>query len=759
MTLPPSERFGRFIVRKRYSCLAVLLLLILAAVSSTIQHVNKAGIPLDFTPQSIFMDNSPMMHRLKEIEGQFGREDNDVLIFLQGPSLNSAVGKTVIQDLHQAVEGIPNVQSVQSLWNAKKLLSSSGQLVVENIWDEDPFSSASSDPFLQGMLLSDDGQSTILRIRIDPALEKVRSIQPTIDAIRDQVSNIALPNDLELHLTGIPFVRTEVVDMMVEDELFYIPITALMFLVTVTLLFRGVLVSLAPLMSVMVAIVLSIAILLAGNITFNLLSILIPTIVLVIGIADGIHLLSRYREELLLDSHPEHSMGRTLRHMSTACFLTTVTTAAGFCSLMVAETTVIRDFGLHSAIAVVVTFFCVIAVVPLWLSFLSLKQVGKPPQSHSKSYQWFEWMDRFVRERTALVVVLTILLVGAAGYYGRTVKPNSSILEMYHSDHPTSIAIRNIENNLSGIVPIFIAVENSASDVLQPDLLKKMSLLEQELQQFELVKWTYSLPAQVQQIHYHLSGDSEIPNSRDLISQELFIAQFAGELPLDRVLSDDKSIARIIALCKDTDGQDFLQLKQSLEQTISKTFADTPDVRVDVTGDGLLASVGIDKLINDLLASLLLVFVIIGGILLLLLRDIRLTIVSCIPNVIPLIFTLATLRLIGADLQISNIISFTIAVGLAVDDTIHFIVRYQQERQSGQDHYTSISKSFHGAGHAILLTSLLLVSGFGVLATSQLTTTYHFGLLASVTLATAFLADLLFLPALMHINERWKRPS
>ena len=134
---------------------------------------------------------------------------------------------------------------------------------------------------------------------VDPALEKVQSIQPTIEAIRDSVYSIDRPSDLKLYLTGIPFVRTEVVDMMVEDELFYIPVTALMFLVTVTVLFRGVLVSLAPLLAVQVAIILSVAFS-NGNVTFNLLSILIPTIVLVIGIADGIHLLSGTGKNCLL---------------------------------------------------------------------------------------------------------------------------------------------------------------------------------------------------------------------------------------------------------------------------------------------------------------------------------------------------------------------------------------------------------------------------------------------------------------------------
>ena len=188
---------------------------------------------------------------------------------------------------------------------------------------------------------------------------------------------------------------------------------------------------------------------------------------------------------------------------------------------------------------------------------------------------------------------------------------------------------------------------------------------------------------------------------------------------------------------------------------IDRLFNDRPDLNVELTGDGLMASIGIDRLVRDLLYSVLLVFGVIFIVMFLLLRDLRLTIIASVPNAIPLVFTLAALILMGADLQTSNIVSFTVAIGLAVDDTIHFIVRYKQERDRGLDHRSATTNTFLGAGHAIMLTSLLLVGGFGFLGTSDLTTTHHFGVLAAVTLGAAVLADLFFLPACLHLNERW----
>ena len=167
-----------------------------------------------------------------------------------------------------------------------------------------------------------------------------------------------------------------------------------------------------------------------------------------------------------------------------------------------------------------------------------------------------------------------------------------------------------------------------------------------------------------------------------------------------------------------------------------------------------MASIGIDKLISDLLYSIAIVITVIFCTMIVLLRDVKLSLLSLLPNIIPLLFTLATLRLIGADLQTSNIVSFTISVGLAVDDTIHFVVRYKQEKAIGRSHKEAILNTFRGAGQAIILTSLLLVIGFGTLATSTLTTTFHFGLLASITLGAAILADLFLLPAAMNVLYR-----
>ena len=757
------ERLGRWVVRRRGAALLIVLLVTALAGLGIGQRVMRDGLPVDFTPQAIFIDQGPLVERLREIEAVFGRDDNNLLLILEGEALASAEGAAALRNLHDRMAADEDVEGVVSLLTAPVLEQVDGALVAEPALDgggrDDmpaALAAAGGDPYLRGLLVSADQRTTVLRVRLDPSLKRVAELAPVVERLTAEARAVPLPDGLRLLTTGVPFVRSEVVSMMLADEQFFTPVTALAFAVIICLLFRRVSLGLGPLVGVLGAIVWAMGVLLAAGATLNILSILVPVLVLVIGVADGIHVVSRYREELAGDGDREAAMGRALRHMTTACFLTTFTTAAGFASLLVADTRVIRDFGAHSALAVMVTFFGVMFILPVWLAFVPARRVGPPPtEQPSAERRLFAGLDAFVARRPATVLVMCLLLTAGAGVLGSGVRPNSRLLEMYHPDHPTWAAIKHTEQQLSGVVPVFIHLEVAAGegDLLEPERMQRIAALQSALQSHDHVRWTSSLASLVSQIHTTLTEApaGTLPDSREAAAQELLLAELSGELPLDEITTPDHTATRILALCADSGGREFVAMRAALQEEAAAVFADDPAVRVDVTGDGMLASVGIGGLIEDLLTSVGLVFVVILGVMWLTMRDLKLALLSALPNVLPLVFTLATLRLMGADLQVSNIVSFTVAVGLAVDDTIHFLVRFRQERDAGHSHKEAIRRTFLGAGHAIVLTSLLLVLGFALLSTSELTTTRHFGILSSATMTAAVLADLLLLPALLHL--------
>jgi predicted RND superfamily exporter protein len=748
------ERYGRWVARRR--SLSTLLLLALTALAATgIGLRLQEGAPVDFTPQAMFMGEGGVWERVKGYEQEFGAEDNDLILIMEG-DLSSPAGIRTIRKVHEAMASILQVERVDSLANGM-IAAGDGTGLIE-VLDAiqpgpTPLALAGDDPFMGQLLLSPDGRVTTFRVRIHSRIQKVAELSPVVEEIVAKATAVGLPEGFSLHPTGIPFIRAEVVQMMKDDQIFYFPLLTLLFGTTIVLLFRRFWLGMTPLIGVLFGCVWAMGVLLSTGAVLNVLSILAPTLVLVIGAADGIHMVSRYREELRVDMDRTAALGRTVRQMTLACFLTTFTTAAGFASLWVADTKVIRDFGLQCALAVGVTFFAVMLAVPTLLAWIPTERVASPAQV--REHKLYTWLDRLVARWPARVLTFTLALVLMAGFLGRGVQTNSRLLEMYTADHPTWAAIKLAERTSGGVIPVFVHFSGEPGQMLEPEVLDKIRTLEEMARAEQMTGWTSSPASWLGHLHGLLTGEQGLPSSREMAAQELLLAEMTGELPIDRVLSADHARARILMIARDAGGREYLRVKHRLEKRAEVLFAGT-GITVDVTGDGMLAAEGVNRLIGDLIKSLGLIFAVIAITMLLLLGNLRLALIALLPNLVPLVFILAALGLMGADLQTSNIVSFTVAVGMAVDDTIHFIVRYREERRRGQAKTEAIRRTFHGAGQAIVLTSVLLVLGFGVLGTSELTSTRDFGILASVTMTAALLGDLLLLPAMLHLFDSRK---
>ena len=755
------ESLGRLLVRRRGVAAVVLMGITLIAATAGLLRVQQDGLPLDFTPQAVFLDDGPEVRQVEAVNAVFGRDDNALVLLLHGP-LASAEGVDAIRALHALLEAHPQVERVESLATATTVAAAAGLLEVSVPLDDlppaDALRAAAGDPVLAGLLISDDLDTTAVRARLRSDLDRVADLAPVVWELVEAAEAVALPAGVTLHPTGVPYVRSEVVMLMEQSQLTYIPVVAVMFAFTICLLFRRVLLGLAPLVTVLLADVWAMGALIGAGQVLNLLSILVPTLVLVVGVADGIHIAARYVEELARDGDREAAMGRTLRAMVLPCFLTTFTTAAGFLSLLVAETAVMRGFGIQASVAMVVTFVAVVLLLPTLLAWIPVERVGGPRRTQP---QWeqdaLRGLAEWVPRRPGLVLAGCAALTAGALALGSNVQTNSRLLEMYREGMQTWEAIHLAQRELSGVVPVFLYVESDAPDaLLDPALLEAMSEVEAGLRAQAPVLWTASLAGQVERLHGLLTAEAGLPDSRAAVAQELLVAELAGSEPLAGLVDDERRRGRVLVLMEDAGGRVYLQVQEDIRALAAQKL-DPLGVRWALTGDGFLAAGGVDRLIGDLLSSLALIFGLIGVVFMLLLRDLRLALVALVPNLVPLVFTLATLAVMGADLQTSNIVSFTVAVGLAVDDTIHFVVRYRQERLQGRGTHDALRATFAGAGHAILLTSLLLVIGFSALSTSPLTAMRHFGILSAVTMGAALMADLLLLPALLTLVEGRQR--
>jgi hypothetical protein len=749
------DAWGRGLFAHRGLCSAAVLLVSALLIGLAGYRVQRFGVPVDFTPQSLFIDEGEAVDDLRRVQSTFGRDDNDLLLLVEGP-LASEAGAAYLRALHSRMAADPDVERVDSLVNAPLLRSEGpGQIEIIPALDlgspAESVVAATADPSITPLLLSPEGDLTVVRARVRRELVEVADLGPAVDRLVAAARAEPVPSGFSLQPTGIPYVRTEVVGLMLKEELTFIPVVIVMFAVSICLLFRAVRLALVPLIGVLIADLWAVCALVSAGAQLTMLSILVPTLVLVVGVADGIHMCWRYREELAHDNQPQAALGRTLGGLGVACLLNSFTTAAGFGALMVARTRVLQDFGLHCGVAVLICGVAVMVVTPLLLAWLPTRWVGPPAAvSHGSAVQFFGWLDRFLAARPRQILVGGLAITGLAGLMAAQVEADSHILEMYQPGSPTYTAIRAADERLGGVIPIQIEVSGPPGSMDDPDTLRRMASLEEAVSAEAAVGWHGSWPGLVARLHGALSGSPGLPPSREALAQELLLTELGEPGALSELVNEDHSKARILATVTDVGGREILPMTARLEAAADARFAGS-DLDVTVTGDGILAAVGIDRLIVDLRSSVGLVSIVIFGVMWLMLGSARLAAIAFLPNVLPLVFTQATLYLMGEPLQASNIICFTVSLGLAVDDTIHFIAHYSHERAAGRSIDEALRGTLQSTGAAMVITSALFILGLGVLAWSELTPTRSFGILASVTMVAALFGDLLLLPSLIRL--------
>ncbi len=747
------ESYARWIVRCHRAIGVAVFIFSLLLITLAGQRVARDGIPIDFSPQTILTDTPERLERLEVIEDTFGREDN-TLVFMVIGALDSGPAVSMLRTLHARLEAHPAARAVDSPVNASLPTVADGVLTVVTPFQErsppEALEMLADDPITRGLVVSADRQIAMVRVRLDPALERVGDLTPHVDALVEIAAAIPRPPGIDVQPTGIPQVRVDVVRSMVRDQLVFVPVIGAAFALIGLAVFRRPGVAWAPLTCVLVADLWAVCALVASGVVLNMLSVLVPILVVVIGIADGVHLTGRYRDELA-ESGSEEALVRTLAHMGPACFLTTFTTAAGFASLAVADTPVLVEFGLHAAFAVLVCWAATMVLLPAWL-------VALPPRAFrvagaSRSRGMLRVVDAFVARRAPLVLAGCVVAMVAAAAAGSTIQPNSHLTDMYRDDHPQARAIATADARLGGIIPVMVHVEGEPGALLEPSNLARIQRMESALRESNGAGWTMSLSGGLLRLHETLRGEPRLPPTGGAASQEVLLAELSGFEPLRGLATPELDQARILALCRDIGGVGFIALRDHLIGVADEIFEGS-GLRVEVTGDGLVTSAGIHRLMSDLIASVGVIYAVIGVTLWGLSRSLRVALVAALPNVLPLVFLTASLAALGLDVQTHNVACFSIAIGLAVDDTIHFVARFGQERRAGRSVGEAVSRTYQGAGHAIVLTSILLICGFGLLIASDLTATRQLGYLTCLTVVAALIGDLLMLPAMLHLLGR-----
>lgn len=733
------------------------------------QHMRFSSSQANLLP-----DDHPINLEYQEFLSQFGEEGNEIVFAVQDTALFNPTNFKRWNKFSKQLGAFPEVDFVLSTENLQELKKDNEkqEFVLTPLIQKEPETAKEIDsikrhlfndlPFYDNLIFNKESGTlrTILYLDKDIVNTSVRKDFILKDMIR-LVENFEEETGLDVRISGMPYVRTmnsqNIIDEIGKFILAALGVTSLIFF----FFFRSVRATFISMCVVIIGVMWAFGILGLLQYEITVLTALIPPLIIVIGIPNCIFLINKYQQEVKKHGNQALSLQRVISKIGNATLMTNMTTASGFATFIITDSKLLKEFGIVASINIIGIFILSLLIIPIVYSFLSL-----PKTRHLKhlNKRWIDafvnWMERIVRGQriTVYIVSIALLVISIIGIY--TINISGSPIEDMPKNAEFFKDIRFFEKEFDGIMPVEIVVDTkNPKGVLKPATLKRMNQLGEVIDEIpELSKpvSVVNLVKYSKQAFYNgLPKYYQLPTSQEnnFIMDVARKSSDRGNL-LESFVDSTGQVARITTFMRDVKTDRMEQIEARLLENIAKIF---PEERYSVymTGSALLFLKGTKYLVKNLILSLALAIGLIALFMAYLFRSFRMIIISLIPNLLPLIVTAGIMGFVGVPIKPSTILVFSIAFGISVDDTIHFLAKYRQELTASK---WKIEKSVYAAlretGVSMFYTSIVLFFGFSVFVISNFGGTVALGALVSATLLFAMLANLILLPSLLISLER-----
>lgn len=755
------ERFGNFIFRyPKLVITAVILLSFLAIYPAS-------NIRTDFDLEGFYPENDPVIEDYGLLENEFGRDDNTILVGFKNDTLFS---KTVLSDLREIssqFEEIENIDNVLSLWNAQQITSEDNRLQFDPYLEESRLDTVdfqnlkvnlSTDPLLSGYLINESGTATSIALVIEEGENTYEAKNVIINQINEILSDYR--QHYEFHISGIPYFRNQYVNMLNDEIVVYIAISSLLIILLLWYMYRTIWGIVFPMVIVWTTLLLTVAIIQMTGGYLEIMSTTIAPILLCVGIADSVHMISKYDDARESGLNKRKSIIEMLKTLGSATFLTSITTAIGFASLVSSSVVPMKRFGIYTAVGVLLAYLITIVFLPAAIKLTKRKLVvdEKSSSFYPTVHGLLKKLAIYTRKYYGRIIVFFVLITAIFSIGIRNLDVNGRVFDDLGSDTEIMRDSRFFSENISPQFPLeFVISTGSPDSAITSGFMKKALELENILQSYPEIHRVVGLQTIIEEIHKVMNPDSvdtadRLPDSDSAVAQYVLLLEINGSEALSRYLNFDYSKLRVTALTEDAGSRRINQIRDEISGEIERIF---PNEDVIITGTTILNADLTDKIVYSLAWSILLALVVITAIMVLMFRDFRMILIALVPNLLPLLFVGGIMGYFNLDIKPSTAVIFTIALGIAVDDSIHYLARFRVEHIGSGAFLPSLATTTIRTGRAIIITSLILIAGFGSLVTSAFTSTTLMGLLVGATIFAAVLADLFLLPALFY----WLKPE
>ncbi len=746
-----------------------------------------SGARVDASYEAYFDPRDTTYQYYEQFRDDFGSDEISYILY-EAPDKEHGVFDyevmTTIAELTEVLEEeVPFVYEVTSLASAERMDGVENGIEIRALRDDFPESQEEllalreryvESPLFVGGIVTEDARYGAIVIEMDRSstdpLEMIR-LDPeggdALDNLYPQVSDNAIREILarpefagiEFHHSGdIPL--NAIYNVVIAEESVTLGLaTAGVVALVLLFFFRSFVGVLAPTFVVQLSVISIVAFIAAAGWKLDLSFSSIPTLITAIGVAHAVHILSEFRARFVEIGDRREALVQTLYLVGTPCMLTSVTTAFGFFAMSFVPLKSIAHMGVYSSFGVI---FCFILSLTLLLSFLSFGR--KAPKAKNMEQQavhakggrvmsaFLAGTVRFViRQRRAILAVAAAVFVFSVVGIAK-VNVDANWLNDFRDSLPLKKATIYVDEIMGGVTNIVLLFDAGEPDgIKDPAALAEVERLQAWADDQELVRKTYSVVDIIKDLNQTFHAEDPayyaLPESRNLVAQYLLLYETAGGDEAQEYLSSDYQRARLELRLKLDQTSETVKLMESLDAELEARPLEA--TTMSVTGIGKLWLKLLDHIVTSQVQGFLLAFSIICVLMCLVFRSIPVGLISMMPNLVPILLTLGVMGWVGIDLDYSKAAIAAVALGIAVDDTIHLVSRFRYEFGLSGDYEQAMAAAFTDVGRALLITSIALVAGFLVLLGSILASQATQGLLLATTIVTALIADFLLMPALV----------
>lgn len=719
----------------------------------------------DASIENMMPQDDPVLAELQDAVADFGSQDL-FFIAIESDDVFRPATLQKIADLTAALEEVPAVKGVENPFNVQMVESSFFGIEIAPMAAEVPQTADEIEAFKArilaspygGRLITADGRGAALMLDVEWDLEG-NNREKVINEISSVVEGYIGPE--EIHMVGDAYILHYTEQAMKRDLRNLVPIVVLVIATTLYFTFRSFLGVLVPLLTVGAALIWTVGLMIWYGIPVSMISMAMPVILVTLGIASGIHILNKYLETLGQGMSKESALQETFATITSPVLMAAFTTAAGFASLITAFVQPIKEFGVITAVGVMIAMTLSLSLIPAMLVLWKKPEVKQEKREAGVLNRFLKTLTQWTISRPAYITAIAVVIVLVFGFGATRITLESNIVNYFGANSPVKKGTMVIEEIFGGSMQISVVVDTGVEDGFKdPAMLEELIVIQDYLNSWDSINHATSLADVVRELNQALwEGDPEfyaVPETREGVAQQLLLFSMQGGSGLDSLVSYDYSRALVTAQMKTLDAKMLGETIAAVESYLAELYRDRSDISVKLVGTPKVMMRLMNRYVQTQISSLASSSVAVGLIVAALMKSVLLGILTLVPLFFTVLINFGLMGYAGLPLDAVTSIIAGVVIGLGVDYAIHYISRYRLERANGHQMEQALLNTGVSAGRGIFFNALALVIGFMVLVFSHFRAIAVFGFLISVTMVVSSFAALVVIPLLLQYFDRKK---